>query len=80
MASLPCEWYTPDDTRKAATGRRVATKEQVISAMAALYPELELIGGNQDDLEACADALATFEAARCGNLVGQVEAIAKGVK
>lgn len=66
------EWYTPDETRIAATGNRKASKEEVIAAMSKRYPGL-YSGNKAADLEHLADALATFEAGRNGNLVRSLE-------
>ena len=62
------EWYLPHETRKAATGKSACTKAEVIAAIALVFPEV-LDVPTLIDREACADALATFLAAKAGNLV-----------
>lgn len=69
------EYYTPMETRRAAvpgTSRSIS-KQEVISAMMYKYPCLADAGNDPIILEACADALATFEAARSGNIIRQAE-------
>lgn len=68
VAGLACEWYTPRETRVAATGRPNATKDEVMYAMADLYPKLKALK-HKVDRENAADALATFEACKVGNLI-----------
>lgn len=68
MLDLVVEYYTPDQTRKAATGRRMASKDEVVAAMGAIYPQILDISPAQAR-EAVADAAATFEAAKAGNLI-----------
>ena len=68
LLELAVEWYSPDDTRKAATGSRVASKQSVVDAMGSKHPQV--FGySTQEAREAVADAAATFEAARNGVLV-----------
>lgn len=72
---LTVEWYTPDDTRRAAgvpkgMKDKDNVKKIVMAAMGKKYPLLnERFGHNADLRNHVADALATFEAGRHGNLV-----------
>lgn len=61
------EYYTPRDTRIAATGTDEATKQQVIDAMHGLYEWQEQRPRELE--EAVADAFATIEAARRGGML-----------
>ncbi len=62
---LAVENFSPNDTRIAAVGRaKNVSKQDVIDAMLILHPILARCCN-----EHTADALATFEAARAGNLV-----------
>lgn len=76
---LAPEWYTQQQTRaaagvpKAITGRD-NVKKIVMAEMCRRYPELEATFPTLGRREHAADALATFEAARNGNLVRLMEA------
>ena len=71
---LSAEWFTPEQTRTAALGQPTKGKADkikplVIAAMANRFPGFKperYLKGHQEHI---ADALATFEAARNGNLV-----------
>lgn len=67
LLKLPAEWYTPHETRRAATGYTAASKEDVIKAMSKKYPDLALVK-LAAEREQIADGLATFEAARAGTI------------
>lgn len=73
----PAEWCTPFESRRAATGKANATKDEVVAAMAKLYPKVAEVR-TKDDREACADALATFEAVKNGQMVRGIQALAGG--
>ncbi len=65
---MAIEFYTPRETRLAATGRADPTKRHVMECMEHYYPDLAQIK-TLAEREHVADALSTFEAAKRGNLV-----------
>lgn len=69
--SISTEYFSPDETRKAGGGRVTASKDDVIAGVTRFYPQLaKMMGGmTKAHREAVADAVATFEAGRGGNLV-----------
>ncbi|MBI4396862.1 MAG: hypothetical protein HY548_07190, partial [Elusimicrobia bacterium] len=68
LLGLAYEFYTPSETRLAATGRiKNVSKEEVIEAICGRYPDIT--SGPKCEMEHICDALATFEAAKNGNLV-----------
>lgn len=75
LRRLSVEYYTPDQTRWAALGRKKRQgediKEIVTAAMAARFPSWAGLTKkvNLGDLEHLADALATYEAAKDGPMV-----------
>jgi Holliday junction resolvasome RuvABC endonuclease subunit len=72
MAHIATEWYTPGETRKAALGAlkppKGMLKDAIMDAMESKWPDLKSIK-HKADKEHIADAVATFEAAKNGNLV-----------
>lgn len=74
---LPTEWITPDEGKKAATGKKNASKAQVQRAMIKEYPDctksFKLKRGSKTEyenrFEHTADALAAFKAAEKGTMV-----------
>jgi len=66
-SGIAVEYYTPRQTRYAACQKYDPSKKEIVAAMLAKYPELGQVA-LAIDRENCADALATFEAARAGNL------------
>lgn len=81
MTDVAVEWYSPNATRdaglpgwrtlKGPDGKRLKgpkMKRKLVEAVTARYPQIADLP-NYDWREACADAIATFEAARRGNLV-----------
>ena len=64
---LPVEWYTPVDIKVAATGRRKASKDEMMTAMHHCWPKYPV--PIKAEWEHIADALATFEAGRQSNIV-----------
>lgn len=76
---LATEWFTPSDTRRAAGVSSGITdkdhvKEIVMAEMGKKYPSLEVLFKAKERRNHVADALATFEAGRHGNLVRMLEA------
>lgn len=69
---IPCEFYTPDETRIAGGGRKTASKAEIVSNMQIAFPEAN-ISGVIPHKEAIADALATFLAAKNGNIIKMME-------
>lgn len=70
--NMACEFYTPYETRAAAGAKGVGgkdVKKQVMAEMERRYPGLAEAFPTLGKREHVADALATFEAARGGNLV-----------
>lgn len=70
LLSLKVEWYSPGETRKAATGSRYS--RDVVGTMARKYPEMAGFK-SAVDRKAVADALATFEACRAVGLLTMVK-------
>ncbi len=70
------EFYVPEQTREAAIPgyrklgfRKEALKQEIIRRMGLKYPALLAADLDANGLEACADALSTFEAAKGGAVV-----------
>jgi len=63
---LPCAWVTPQEVKKAVTGQRNASKQQMIGAIRSGYPELQWPKGKTHH-EHVADAMGALLAARYGN-------------
>ena len=77
---LPYELVQPGDVKKAACGKRSASKEEVMEWAWTKYPEAakpwrsgRSASGFNGEFEHAADALAVFEASRHGVLVRQIE-------
>lgn len=73
LAGVPVEWTTPDAGRKATTGRRSATKDDVRAGACRALPELEAILPQTAIWEHVTDAAAAYLAARTGALVRMAE-------
>jgi len=59
---LPCQWVTPQASKKAVVGRKDASKEQVQAVVLQLWPEIAR--AKNAHLEHIADAMAALVAAR----------------
>lgn len=67
---IPVEWFTPRQTRIAGGGAACASKEHVIRGVEKRFPGYGANCRSRVELEAVADALATFMAAeREGNII-----------
>ena len=66
--NLVVEWHTPNEGKKAATGKIGASKGQIIAAMEERFPKLKEVTVLADK-EHIADACACMLAAKDGNLV-----------
>jgi len=78
---LPCEWCIPGDIKKAVTGKRNATKEEIMDTVASKYEWLHRKKGNstlyytsvgtfnKGSFEHIADAIGTYWALQNNNLV-----------
>lgn len=62
------EFYAPAEVKKAAAGKPNATKDQVMEAVANLYPEILDRYPRKGEREHVSDAVGVYLAARNGNL------------
>lgn len=62
------EFYSPNEVKSAAAGRSMATKDQVMSAVAAIYPKIIDRYPTKGKREHVSDAVGVYLAARHGNL------------
>lgn len=62
------EFYAPAEVKKAAAGRPNATKDEVMDAVALIYPEILDRFPRKGEREHVADAVGVYLAARNGNL------------
>ena len=70
---IPTEWITPTDNKKGMTGRKTASKEDMMTEAVSRYPELEAQythnkgqykGQLRGEFEHVADAIGAYEAAK----------------
>jgi Holliday junction resolvasome RuvABC endonuclease subunit len=70
---LPYEWVTPTENKKSLTGKKTASKEEMMQAAIKLYPHLKGVythtkgqykGKLRNEFEHVADAIGAFEAAK----------------
>ena len=73
FAGVPVEWTTPMAGRQAATGRKVATKNDVRAGVLHALPDLEPLLPRTGIWEHVTDAAAAYLAARTGPLVRMAE-------
>jgi Holliday junction resolvasome RuvABC endonuclease subunit len=72
ILKIPVEWVTPGDSKKALTGKRSASKEEMMATIRDKFLDLPLPAKYPDSkFEHVADAIAAYNAQRCGNLVRQ---------
>lgn len=62
------EFYAPSEVKKAATGKTNGTKDQVMAAVAELYPAILDEFPRKSEREHVSDAFGVYLAARNGNL------------
>jgi len=66
MNAVPCLWVDPQETKIGATGGKKASKSQVQTAVARVWPALEC--RNDDEREAVCDSLGALMFARSTDL------------
>jgi Holliday junction resolvasome RuvABC endonuclease subunit len=75
LLQVPGEWYNPFDIKQAAVQKNAAEKDEIMIAMADIFPEILILPKNQ--MEHVADSCACMLAAMDGEMVGKVRQISK---
>ena len=73
--AIPCQWVTPQSSKKAVCGRKDASKEAVQAVVLQVWPDIAMLGGKptaDSKLEHIADALAAIVSARDSDLYRMV--------
>lgn len=73
--AIPCQWVTPQSSKKAVCGSKDASKEQVQARVLQVWPGIATIGGRptpDSKREHIADALAAIVSARDSDLYRMV--------